>query len=340
MRPTRRGVTVALAVVLAFGSASFFGARGLNAVAAPGLVALGAAVVQVWRAEAPTISRSLPKRGVQGETVEVEVAFDVPRPYSARFAESLRDGLEGVGTEVAFALGSRPLRYELELRGRGRRVVGPAVVEVRDVLGLVSRRFLVDGQETVLVRPPVHPLWGVWADELVRRFGHGDDRQQFDSLRPYRRGDPLRDVHWRSSAKLPGESFVVKQFSSGEDERGVRLAGESEVGYADALATATASIAVHLLTEGFRVGVETADLEVPPHGGPDQRDRVLDALAQTRGGALKAGVRERADVVVRADASGVTVSLAEATVPFREIVGRRVDLAPAGVAAEPAEGVA
>ena len=334
MRPTRRGVTVAVAVVLAFASATFFGARGLNAVAAPGLVALVAAVVQVGRTSAPTVSRSLPRRGVQGETVEVEASFDVARPYSARFTETLREGLEGVGTDVAFTIGSRPLRYDLVLRGRGRRVVGPAVVEARDVLGLVSRRFLVEGQETILVRPPVHPLWGVWADELVRRFGRGDDRQQFDSLRPYRRGDPLRDVHWRSSAKLPGESFVVKQFSTGEDERRVRVAGESEVGYADALATATASIAVHLLAEGLRVGVETADVAVDPHAGPDQQDRVLDALAETRGGALAARARERADVVVRADASGVTVSLAEATVPFRAVVGRRLDLGPAGSAAE------
>ncbi|MDZ7701621.1 MAG: DUF58 domain-containing protein [Halobacteriales archaeon] len=328
MRPTRRGYVVVAAVLVAAASASLFGARGLNAVAGPGVVALGYAAFSVWRVDEPTVRRELPERGVQGGSVTVTLTLDVDRPYSARLTDAVGDGLIATGNDRPVTVGGDPVRYELSLRRRGDREVGPATVEARDVLGLVSTSFTVEGTDTVLVRPPAYPLAGARADELVWTFGGGDDRREFDFLRHYRRGDPLRDIHWPSSAKVPDEGLVVKHFSADEDASSVRVAGESEVGHADQMAAATASIAAHLLTAGLRVELAVSDTTLDARGGHEQRDRVLDALGRTRGGTLREGDRQGADVLISARESGVTVRVADAVSRFNEVAGREISVPP------------
>lgn len=326
MRPTRRGYAVAAAVVVAAASASLFGARGLNAIAAPGVVALAYATLSVWRVDEPAVDRELPRRAQQGSSVSVTLEFDVDRPFSARLTDPVGEGLAAAGNDRAVTVGGDPVRYELFCRRRGDRTVGPATIEARDVLGLVSRTFELDGTADVLVRPPVYPLSGPRADELVWTFGGGDDRQQFDFLRHYRRGDPLRDIHWPSSAKVPDEGLVVKHFSTDEGASSVRVAGESAVGHADEMAAATSSLAVHLLAAGLRVELATADTHLDGRGGAEQRERVLDALGRTRGGSLREADRRDADVLVSADGDGVTVTLADAVAPFTAVAGREVSV--------------
>ena len=326
MRPTRRGYAVAIAVVLAVGSGTLFGPRGLNAIAGPGLVVLAYAAVQVWRIDPPSVDRELPRRGEQGSTVTVSLDVDADRPFSAHLTDAVAEGLVATGNDRPVTAGGAPITYELTLRRRGDRQVGPATLEARDVLGLVSREFAVEGTDTVLVRPPVYPLSGPRADELVWTFGGGDDRREFDFLRHYRRGDPLRDIHWPTSAKVPDQDLVVKHFSADEGASSVRVAGESAVGHADEMAAATASLAVALLTAGLRVEVATSDARVDPRGGAEQRDRVLDALARTRGGTLRDGDRHDADVLVTADDAGVTVRVADVVSPFAAVAGREVSV--------------
>ena len=328
MRPTRRGYAVAAVVVLAVASASLFGARGLNAIAGPAAVALAYAAFSVWRVEAPVVERDLPDRGEQGREVTVKLSLEVDRPYSARLVDAVGDGLLAEGNDRAVTVGGDPVRYRLSLRRRGDREVGPATVEARDVLGLATTTFEVEATETILVRPPVYPLAGARADELVWTFGGGDDRREFDFLRHYRRGDPLRDIHWPSSAKVPDEGLVVKHFSTDEGASSVRLAGESQVGHADELAAATASLAVHLLTAGLRVELALPDTRLDARGGHEQRDRVLDALGRTRGGTLRDGDRRGADVLVTAGEDGVTVRVADRVSRFNEVAGREISVPP------------
>lgn len=326
MRLTRRGYAVLAVVALAVGSGAAFGPRGLNAIAAPGAVALAYAAVRVWRYGEPTVERDLPRRGTQGTTVAVELDVTADPPFSARLDEVIDEGLAAEGHDRTVGLGAEPVTYELRLQRRGERRVGPLTIEARDPLGLVSRSFEIRGSQAILVRPPVYPLAGARADELVWVFGGGDDRQEFDYLRHYRRGDPLRDVHWRSSAKVPGEAFVVKEFSTDEGLESAIVAGSAADGYDDELAAAVASIADHLLAAGLEVGLAIPDATLPPRRGSDQRDQLLDALALTRGGPLHERDRRRADVVVRADAEGVSVELGDAVAAFSEVAGRPVAL--------------
>lgn len=326
MRLTRRGYAVLAIVILAVGSGAAFGARGLNAVAVPGVVALAYASVQVWRFESPGLDRELPRRGTQGTTVTVELDVRAARPFSARLTDAVGDGLSADGNVRDVALGAGPVTYDLFLHRRGEGRVGPATVAARDVLGLVSHTYEIRGTQPILVRPPVYPLSGARADELVWIFGGGDDRQEFDALRHYRRGDPLRDIHWRSSAKVPDGEFVVKEFSTDEGLESAVVAGESADGHDDEMAAAVASIADHLLAAGLEVGLAVPDAALRPRGGGDQRDQLLDLLAHTRGGQLREADRQRADIVVRADADGVVVELTDGVAPFSEVAGRPVSL--------------
>lgn len=337
MRLTRRGYALVAVVVLAVGSGVAFGARGLNAIAAPGVVALAYAGVQVWRFDTPTVRRELPRRGTQGDMITVELDVDADPPFSARLYDRVGDGLAATGNDREVALGGEPIAYELTLERRGERRVGPATIEARDVLGVVSRTFEIQGTQGLLVRPPVYPLAGARADELVWIFGGGDDRQEFDYLRHYRRGDPLRDIHWRSSAKVPDQDFVVKQFSTDEGLESAVVAGGSEDGRDDELAAAVASIAAHLLAAGMEVGLAIPDATIPPRAGGEQRDLLLDALAVTSGGRLRERDRTRADIVVTADDDGVRVELADARVPFSEVAGRPLSL-PTREPSEPTSG--
>lgn len=336
MRLTRRGYAVAGVVVLVVASGAVFGPRGLNAIAAPGAVALAYAGVQVWRLDRPAVDRSLPRHGPQGSTVAVELAVDADRPFSARVIDEVGRGLEAVGNDRAITVGTGAIEYEVTLRRRGDRTVGPATVVARDVLGLVSRRFDVPGTGAILVRPPVTPLSGPRANELVWTVV-GDDRQEFDTLRHYRRGDPLRDIHWPTSAKIPDEALVVKSFRADEGATSVHVVGESDGETADQMAAATASVAVHLLEAGLRVGLVTADGRLDARSGGDQRSRVLDALARCRGGSVGDGDRRAADVIVDAGPTGVTVEFARGVTGFNDVAGRPVSLPTVdGTAASPA----
>lgn len=336
MRLTRRGWFVAALVAGAIVSGALFGPRGLNAIAAPGVVALAAAFVRVARIDRPAFDRELPSRGQRGETVPVTLELAADTPFSAHVRDDVGEGLAATGNERDVAVADTELTYDLHLEARGERSVGPATVEARDVLGLIAKEFEFTTRHELLVRPRVYALAGPRRADLVTLYGgSSDDRQEFDHLRLYRRGDPVRDIHWKSSAKQPTDDLVVKTFAADESTRAVELAGEAAAGHDDAMASALASIAVDLLDEGIRVGITTPGGRLEPRGGADQRGRVLDHLARVGAGRLPEPDAERAEVRVESTADGTRVYLDDRPIPFADLAGVDVDepAADAGVAA-------
>lgn len=268
MRPTRRAYVVLAVVAGAIVSGSLFGARSLDAVVVPALVALVAAVVQVWRAPTPTIERTLPPARPAGTSGTVELRLDAPRSYPATVSDRLPPGIDGGGgvdgdgrgpgadsdsrdpeadsdsgevddedTEadgdgtgpaeaaataavVDATIGGDSVSYEITPRRRGKHEIGPATVVVTDVLGLVARTSRVENRGTLLVFPPIRRLAPGARTELLAASGAVDPRPSgrdtFEGLREYVPGDPLRDVHWKSSAKRG--SLVVQEFA-GEPDR-------------------------------------------------------------------------------------------------------------------------
>ncbi len=183
------------------------------------------------------------------------------------------------------------IEYVVHPRRRGVFTVGPLVVESGDPFGMSRLHAAVGGADTLTVVPAISPLAeggpvlvdGDGSAQLVQRRVVGSDDDL--TTREYRRGDALRRVHWRASARH-GELMVrQEEHRSHPDARIIidtRAAGHPDA-VPDAVASPPAmlsesfewsvrmlaSLAVHLDEIGFRVAVaESGPAQTAPIGEP------------------------------------------------------------------------
>jgi uncharacterized protein (DUF58 family) len=342
MRPTRRGVVVVAVAVGAVAMALAFGARSLNALVVPALVALLAGVVQLRWLDRPALDRTPPADDFVGETGTATLRFETDDPVFAAVTEHVtvggrRDGDGGAGDRragrqthtVETTVGGDPITVPVSFDARGEGVVGPTDVTARDVLGLLETTFEYTATDSFLAYPPVRPLSDTAWHELsaMRDSGETPDRDEFDSLREYDRGDALRDIHWKTSAKR--DDLIVKQFVAAEDEDAVVIAGGGDPADADLLAEATASLAVALSEAGVPVRLALPDATVESGLGGDHRVRLLEALARTAGGE-----RPEVDADVTIDAGGgqATIRVGTTETTFERLTGTATDDVVRGIA--------
>lgn len=120
-------------------------------------------------------------------------------------------------------LGDAVVRYELCPTRRGPRELGAITVRYASPLGLVDRQETFPLTQQVDVYPDVHAAREL---ELLRRKGREDARlgslrvrggdTEFERLRPYQRGDEVRHVDWRASARR--DDLTVRQFQAESDQ--------------------------------------------------------------------------------------------------------------------------
>jgi uncharacterized protein (DUF58 family) len=178
--------------------------------------------------------------------------------------------LEGIGQGWR-----RHVTYQVRSDVRGQFEIGPMTVRVSDPFGLVElgRAFRTTVPLTVTPRTvplPQIPLGGAWTgsgDNRPRAFATGSAEDV--TVREYRRGDDLRRVHWRSSARV-GELMVRREEQPWQSRATVFLDNRSRVhrgqGIASSLeaaVSAAASISLHLAHRGFAVRLVTASGEDP-----------------------------------------------------------------------------
>ncbi len=178
--------------------------------------------------------------------------------------------LEGIGHGWR-----RQVTYQVRSDVRGRFEIGPMTVRVSDPFGLVElgRSFRTTIPLTVTPRTtplPHIPLGGAWTgsgDNRPRAFATGSAEDV--TVREYRRGDDLRRVHWRSSARV-GELMVRREEQPWQsratlfvDNRAGAHRGRGVASSLETAVSAAASIAVHLSRRGFTVRLVTADGEDP-----------------------------------------------------------------------------
>ncbi len=308
MKLTRRGYAVLCVVVVAVSLAQAFTPRALNAVAAPLVIALVVGAIQVRRASEISMTVDGGRPGFPDERRTRQLTIE--GSGLARIHAPVATGLSG---EVAETLETLPVRIDqtYTLRDRGIVAHPPISIVQRDSLGLVATTQTVDPDDTQTVYPATVDVGrfrapGVFGDNR----GHG--RQAFDSLREYVPGDPLRDVHWKTSAKY--DDFLVMEFGAEEFRETVTIAGIAESGRADGMASVTASIALRVLEAGRPVSVVVSDGTVEAGKGDEQRTAVLELLARTDGGSVSTEAVENADVVVRSTDEETTVRVGERTV--------------------------
>ena len=340
---TRRGYAALLVVFLGIANAWLYSPRSLNAVVAPVAVALVWAAVTVRRIDRPTLERTAPEEGFVGESHTVRLQLSAERSFTGHVEDAIPEELEAVGNELTTGIDETTVAYELTLARRGAHEIGPVTVTARDVLGLAQKTFTYRDRQEVLVYPRIRNLGERARQELnlLPDLDLIDTRGEFDGLREYQRGDSLRDVDWKSSARQPDDELIVKEYVDDEDLGEIHIAAETEWADrralegeraregADTMAEAAASIADMLLETGLSVGVTAPDGVVEPGEGGNQRLAILDLLARTGPGPVPPGKREDASLLIRADGPDATVHVEGETVPFGRLVGEPVDeLAP------------
>ncbi len=220
-----------------------------------------------------TLSPSLVTAGQQAR-VQLDLSNDGRMPT----------GLLMLEEQIPYVLGTRPrfvinkmgphwqrtIEYAVRSDVRGKFTVGPMTVRLSDPFGLVELDRTFVATSPLVVTPkvtplPVIPLSGAWTgagDNRPRSFATGSAEDV--TVREYRRGDELRRVHWRSSAKA-GELMVRREEQPWQsratlfiDNRKVAHRGSGAASSIEHAVALTASIAVHLVQRGFRVRLVTA----------------------------------------------------------------------------------
>jgi uncharacterized protein (DUF58 family) len=210
-----------------------------------------------------------PPRVAAGQTAQVRLRLEN--------VSRLPTGLLLAEDAVPYALGARPryvlngierggareLTYPLRSDLRGKFVVGPLEIRIADAFGLVELGRSFSSCTTFVVTPRVVPLSravvnGSW-------LGDGDGRSRAMAAageddvvpRPYRDGDELRRVHWRSTARY-GELMVRREEQQWRnkvqlllDTRRAAHAGSGAGSSFEFAVSAAASIGVHLAREGL-----------------------------------------------------------------------------------------
>lgn len=253
---------------------------------------------------------------------------------------------------VPYSLGTRPrfllsgvsrewrrtVDYRLRSEARGRFTIGPVSVRATDPFGLVEYARSFRSTSMLTVTPRVVPLRGIpiggaWTgsgDNRPRAFATGSAEDV--TVREYRRGDDLRRVHWRSSARV-GELMVRREEQPWQSRATIfldnRIGAHRGSGISstfEVAVEAAASIGVHLIHRGFLVRLVTATGE---NTGPQwhvrdeetNRRSLLDALAVV-------GLVERAQLetswLVESGHSGIVVAVLGRTTQADSRVLRRM----------------
>lgn len=209
---------------------------------------------------------------------------------------------------LPYALGSRPrvvlerlgahmassVAYTVRADVRGRYPVGPLVIRLTDPFGLCELTRSFPSVDRLMVIPevialPAVRLAGEYAgtgDSRARSVAvHGEDDA---ATREYRRGDDLRRVHWRSTART-GELMVRREEQPWESRATIVLdtrlyahRGDGPAASFEWAVSAAASIAVHLRHGGYKLRLVTGtgiDLDAIEAGG---EGAVLDTLADVK----------------------------------------------------------
>ena len=178
------------------------------------LLAVGAAAWVPLAARGATVTRSPgPPRVVEDEPypLRVELRTGILPAPSGELIESL------LGWPVSIAgRYSRRVRINVRFSRRGRHVLAPGRLVIRDPLRMCERVVVGEGEDEVLVLPRVEPVTapggggagagavagiGSTAGLAGRRLDASTAELEMDGLRAYREGSPASRIHWPTVAR-------------------------------------------------------------------------------------------------------------------------------------------
>ena len=271
-------------------------AVGSTALAILGVgLALAAVTTRLWRwwvARSVEIERLRAAASlVEGEPLALRIALRGHAWLASRI--ELRDQVGPLG-ERPVVLGRGTTTLVVDSAPRGLYRLGPGRLLVDDPLGLTRVELPVPTGGTVLVRPRVPTLHALFSDAGGRgEAGHGRPVRRASGLEPhgvreYVEGEPLRAVHWPSSARR-GRLMVRELEDAPRDgvavvldvERSVVAGQPGDSSLDDAVRAAAGLVRAHA-ARGREVLLVVATVVPDAHRvrmlGPEW-ERALDVLA-------------------------------------------------------------
>ncbi len=236
--------------------------------------------------------------------------------------------------------GTREVDYLVRSEVRGKFAVGPLTIKLTDPFGMCELVRSFTRTDTFVVTPvverlPAVSLGGDWAGTGESRMRTMASAGEDDVItREYRRGDDLRRVHWRSTARY-GELMVRREEQPWEsravlllDSRATAHRGTGAASSLEAAISATASVGAHLIRGGFAVNLltDTGQLLVSDTldvQGATHEDTLLDSLAVLGPSELR--VLNAVSPALRHSGDGLTVAVlgAVTTAEAAELVRAR-----------------
>lgn len=264
------------------------------------LVVFAVLVVHVPRRSGPVTRRISTDLLTVGEVSQVAVRFDMRalRIPHGIWRDRLPPAVSGDATGEFPTDNGTSIRYAITGVRRGVWAVGPLSLHTIDPFGFAQRVQEFGDTRTVTVVPEVVPLAplssnfgaaGGIAHTASTRLGQGSDNL---SPRRYVSGDSMRRIHWRATAHRGDLMVRQEEEESSPDALVVldRTAGrwahqrEGADPAFEAAVSACASVALHLVQEGYSVDVLDSAGAVLGRlrGNEDDRDGLLVALALAR----------------------------------------------------------
>jgi uncharacterized protein (DUF58 family) len=240
-----------------------------------------------------------PRRVAAGSQarVELHVANTGRSATPALLAEDELPPTLGRGPRFTFsrveAGGERGAAYTVPPAPRGRYEVGPLRVRIRDAFGLVERSQQVGQTTTLIVTPQIIQLTPVSMGGAFTAGSHSGRRslaahgEDDIGTRPWRDGDDLRRVHWRTTART-GELAVRREEQPWSASATVLLdtrihahTGQGRTSSFEWAVSAAASVAVHLGQRGLpcRLLTSTGRVLDPGFSGAAGAAAIVDELA-------------------------------------------------------------
>jgi uncharacterized protein (DUF58 family) len=309
-----------------------------------------------------TASRTLRYTAVQvgdelEEAIEIVNRSMLPLIWAEVIDHSTAPGYALSGVYIVEGRAVKQWRVQTTCTQRGVFMLGPWELVTGDPFGLFRVRQAYTQNTEILVYPPLASLS---PDLLPRQRQVGDlqrlnqavsaDTIEMATTRPYVSGDPLRRVHWRTTARH--NKLFVKVFEP-EASSTVWLApdlnasvqrGEGADSSLEKMIVLTASLAAHLLSERLAVGLlidVQSGASVPPQSGEAHLWSILRALAQAQAQIdrpFDQVLLEARSVVSLRDSIVVVTPSLDAAWPqaLHLLGGNRFNFAPEAIVLDPA----
>ncbi len=220
-----------------------------------------------------------------GSSKTISCRFFNDRRYRPAFLVSMKDVAAGISA-VAPRVGAEEMteiNNTVTFRHRGRIYLSDIQLSSGYPFGFYRNVVKLNNPKSFLVYPELVDVRGLLSG-LCSVSGSGalphPSGEDFTDIRPYQQGDPMRDIHWKSTAKA-GE-LMVKEFRAGIS-RQVTVALDTSAGAAPEIfekgISLAASLVEMLFSQGYPVRLKTLAQVSVAARSREQLYHIMDMLA-------------------------------------------------------------